>query len=85
MTSASSRTPQPSLPLQILYINLIGDVLPALGLGLGKGYSAVMQVPPRDPQEPFLTSHHWLAVMGWSALIAAPILGPSLLPSQNSA
>ncbi len=67
--------PLPLLPLQILYLNAINDVFPALALGLGKEGEDVMQRPPRDPQEPILTRKHWIAVWGYGALIAASVLG----------
>jgi hypothetical protein len=39
-------TTLPLLPLQILYLNMISDVFPALALGVGKGEHTVMTVPP---------------------------------------
>jgi hypothetical protein len=38
--------PLPILPLQILYLNMIGDVFPALALGVGPGDPANMKRPP---------------------------------------
>lgn len=67
--------PLPLLPLQILYLNMINDVFPALALGVGRGSSGTMDVPPRDPQEPVLTRGGWLAIGGYGALIAAVVLG----------
>jgi Ca2+-transporting ATPase len=64
----------PLFPLQILYLNMIGDVFPALALGLGKGDASKMQRPPRKTDEPILTASHWLAIMGYGALIAASVL-----------
>jgi Ca2+-transporting ATPase len=67
-------TPLPLLPLQILYLNLVGDVFPALALGVGEGDPAVMKRSPRDPSEPILTRCHWFAVGGYSVLICASVL-----------
>jgi Ca2+-transporting ATPase len=67
--------PLPLRPLQILFLNVVTDVFPALALGVGKGDPGVMDRPPRDPGESLLTSHHWLAIGGWSALVAACVLG----------
>ncbi len=67
-------TPLPILPLQILLLNIISDVFPALALGLGEGTDDVMKYPPRDPREPVLTHVHWLAVFGYGLLIAASVL-----------
>jgi magnesium-transporting ATPase (P-type) len=43
--------PLPLLPLQILWINLVTDGLPALCLGLEPTEPGVMNRPPRPPQE----------------------------------
>jgi Ca2+-transporting ATPase len=69
-----SGAPLPLLPLQILYLNMITDVFPALALGVGKGSPDIMQRPPRRPGESILTRRHWLAVGGWGAGIAACVL-----------
>ncbi|MEQ8846667.1 cation-transporting P-type ATPase [Botrimarina sp.] len=66
--------PLPLRPLQILYLNVLTDVFPALALGFGDGSAQVMQEPPRDPGESVLTKRHWLSIGGWSAVIAACVL-----------
>jgi Ca2+-transporting ATPase len=66
--------PLPLLPLQILLLNVISDVFPALALGLGGQGADVMKDPPRDPREPILTRAHWSAVFGYGLLIAVPVL-----------
>ncbi|MFP4045166.1 MAG: cation-translocating P-type ATPase, partial [Rhodosalinus sp.] len=63
--------PLPLLPLQILYINLVLDVFPALALGVGESPEGIMDRKPRDPKEPVLTRGHWIATALWGALIAA--------------
>jgi Ca2+-transporting ATPase len=67
--------PLPIRPLQILFLNLVTDVFPALALGVGEGEPTVMQHPPRDPDEPILTRFHWLSVGSYSLLITAVVLG----------
>ncbi|MFO8033604.1 MAG: cation-transporting P-type ATPase [Candidatus Bipolaricaulota bacterium] len=67
--------PLPILPLQILFLNLVTDVFPALALAGGEGDPGVMKRPPRDPSEPILTRGHWLAVGGYGMLITAAVLG----------
>jgi Ca2+-transporting ATPase len=66
--------PLPILPLQILFLNLITDVFPALALGVSEGHRDIMRQPPRDPAEPFLTAAHWLRIVGFSLLLTVPVL-----------
>jgi len=68
-------TPLPLLPLQILYINAINDVFPALALGLGEGNEVMMQHPPRKGDEAVLTQDHWVAIGLYGLLIAGASLG----------
>ncbi|MGB3199847.1 MAG: cation-transporting P-type ATPase [Nodosilinea sp.] len=67
--------PLPLLPLQILYINAVNDVFPALALGLGEGDTTMMQRPPRQGNEAVLTQDHWIAIGLYGLLIAATTLG----------
>lgn len=43
--------PFPLLPIQILWINLVTDGLPAIALGIEPTEQTLMMVPPRPPQE----------------------------------
>jgi len=70
-----SSLPIPLLPLQILYLNVITDVFPALALGMGKGDPDVMRRDPRPADESVLTLSHWRAVGGWALLLALCVLG----------
>jgi P-type Ca2+ transporter type 2C len=66
--------PIPLLPLQILYLNVLTDVFPALALGMGKGEADIMRHQPRPRGEPVLARRHWRAVGGWAVLIGACVL-----------
>jgi Ca2+-transporting ATPase len=67
--------PLPILPLQILFLNVVTDVFPALALAAGEGAPGIMERPPRDSKEPIMTRSHWLAVMGYGTLITFSVLG----------
>jgi len=66
--------PLPILPLQILFLNLVTDVFPALALGVGEGDPEIMNRKPRDPKEPLLTDRQWFAVFGYGMLITLVVL-----------
>ena len=67
--------PLPIRPLQILFLNLVTDVFPALALGVGEGDPRIMQQPPRDPREPVLTRRHWMTIIGYGTMITTAVLG----------
>ena len=56
------------LPLQILFLNMVTDVFPALALGLGKGDKNVMKKPPIDAKKPIVDKKDWIKI-GIYALI----------------
>jgi Ca2+-transporting ATPase len=67
--------PLPIRPLQILFLNLVTDVFPALALGVGEGDPHIMQRDPRDPDEPIMTRYHWMLMGGYGMVITASVLG----------
>ncbi len=71
--------PLPLLPLQILYLNILNDVFPALALGLGGGAGGEMRSPPRDPSEAILTRRGWSQIAGYGVLIAVTVVGVFLV------
>lgn len=62
-------------PLQILYINLVTDVLPALALGVTEGSDHVMKQSPRNSSEPIINKTQWKSLIVYSLVIAASGLG----------
>ncbi len=67
--------PLPILPLQILFLNLVTDVFPALALGVGEGDPGVMERPPRPHREPLLASRHWTVVAVHALTMMLAVLG----------
>jgi Ca2+-transporting ATPase len=72
--AALADAPLPILPLQILFLNLVTDVFPALALGVGEGDDTVMERPPRPPGESFLTRRLWGWIAGYALVLAAAVL-----------
>jgi len=70
-------------PLQILFINLITDVLPALALGVIEGSPNIMQKRPRNMNEPIIDRKRWTAIFFYSVVIGATSLGAVFL-SHNT-
>ncbi len=67
--------PLPLGPLQILWLNMVTDIFPALALALEPSAPDMMRRGPRDPKESLLTPR-FLALIAWQGLLLA---GVSLL------
>jgi Ca2+-transporting ATPase len=67
--------PLPLLPLQLLWINLVTDGMPALALVMDPAEGDVLARPPRRPDEPMLGRSEWLNVVWTGLLQAATTLG----------
>lgn len=74
-TAAFSNFTIPLLPLQILFLNLVTDVFPALALGMSKGDAYLMKRPPRGLGEPIITEKNWFAILIYALIITASIMG----------
>ncbi|MFW5735364.1 MAG: cation-translocating P-type ATPase, partial [Oceanidesulfovibrio sp.] len=69
-----AQAPLPLLPLQILYLNMIHDIFPALALGMGESGDPSIIKKPRGSNEPILRRDHWIEVFIYGLLIAAAVL-----------
>lgn len=65
----------PILPLQLLFLNLLSDVFPALALGIGEGTPNVMKMPPKDPKEPIISRKNWMQIIIYGVIIAISVSG----------
>jgi Ca2+-transporting ATPase len=65
----------PLEPIQLLWINLVTDSFPALALGMEKGDPEIMNLPPRNPNEPILDKDTIRALIVQSIAICAATLG----------
>ena len=62
----------PLLPLQILWMNLVTDVFPALALALEPAAPDIMNQPPRSARTTLL-SRPFLILIGWQAMLLAAL------------
>ncbi len=62
--------PLPLLPVQILWINLVTDGLPALALAVDPKDPDLMRRPPRAPTERFLTKERFLLMLSQGTFLA---------------
>ncbi|HEV8513374.1 MAG TPA: cation-transporting P-type ATPase [Cyclobacteriaceae bacterium] len=62
-------------PLQILFINIITDVLPALALGVTEGSDDIMTRKPRNSREPIIDNTHWRVLIVYSIVISVTSIG----------
>jgi Ca2+-transporting ATPase len=66
--------PLPLLPLQILWVNLVTDVFPALALALEPAAPGLMSLPPRSPRAPLLSRSFFFLIVWQGAMLAAIVL-----------
>jgi Ca2+-transporting ATPase len=64
--------PLPLAPLQILWLNIITDVFPALALALEPSAPHIMQKPPRDPKEELLNIR-FAGLIAWQGILLAAV------------
>ena len=62
--------PIPLLPIQILWVNLVTDGLPALALGVDPVDPDIMKKPPRPTNEPVITARRAWLMLAQGAFIA---------------
>ncbi len=61
-------------PLQILFLNMVTDVFPALALGLGEGDKNVMKNPPRSPKKDMITNKNWIGIGIYAFVITISVI-----------
>jgi Ca2+-transporting ATPase len=66
--------PLPLTAIQILWINLVTDGLPALALVMDPAPADVLDHPPRPPREPILGAREWRRIVAIGLLEASVVL-----------
>jgi Ca2+-transporting ATPase len=72
--ASAINAPLPILPMQILFLNLVTDVFPALALGVGESGPYIMEHPPRPKTESLLTRRHWARLVGYGFVMSVAVL-----------
>jgi Ca2+-transporting ATPase len=65
---------EPLTPMQLLWLNLISDPLPALMLALEEPEADVLQQPPHDPRAPILSPRDFRHILREGAVMGATTL-----------
>lgn len=73
----------PFTALQLLFINLANDSLPAIALGLEPSDIAVMDEKPRDPKEPLFTKKNYKTIFFRGSIIAGATVVAQYLGGKN--
>lgn len=73
--ASAAGAPLPILPLQLLFLNFVTDIFPALALGVGRGEPGTMQRPPRPGDEDILGRRQWMDIGVFGSFITVATLG----------
>lgn len=72
----------PFLPVQLLWVNVITDGLPALALGVDRPVEDPLLRPPRTPREGLLGARMQARLAGRGGAVAAAVLGTGLIADR---
>lgn len=74
----------PLLPIQLLFINLVGDSLPSLALSVDHAAKDIMERPPVKPHQGIFTRAFTTRVVLQSLIIGATSLGAYMIGMEHS-
>ena len=76
--------PVPFAPVQLLFINLLTDSLPAIAIGMEPVDDSLLDEKPRDPSQGILTKSFLFRIIGQGFLIAIAVMTAYYLGYNNS-
>lgn len=71
-------------PIQILYVNLVTDTVPALGLGVENAESDIMELKPRNPKKSLFSEGVGFNIIYQSIFLCTLVLSSYLIAFNNS-
>jgi Ca2+-transporting ATPase len=74
-TATAAGLGQPLNAMQLLWINLVSDIFPGLGLALEPPEPDVLSQPPRDPNEPIIQSKDFKRITFEAAALTGGAMG----------
>ena len=74
----------PLLPIQLLFINLVGDSLPSLALSVDHADKDIMRRKPIDPNQGIFTKHFTARVIIQSLIIGLSTLAAYMIGNKTS-
>ncbi|HUE75279.1 MAG TPA: cation transporting ATPase C-terminal domain-containing protein, partial [Chloroflexota bacterium] len=75
LAAVAAGLPAPLTPLQLLWLNLVTDIAPAVGLAMESRDRSLLQRPPNAPGEPIVNAPLRRQLLAESGVIAAASLG----------
>lgn len=81
--SAVTGLREPLTPLQLLWLNLVTDVFPAIALGLEPPEEGVLRRPPLDPRQAILRPEDFVRLLREASIMTAASLAVYAMAGRN--
>ena len=76
--------PAPLLPIQLLWLNLVTDGLPAMALGMEPPERELMEEPPRSPDEGIFSQGLLRKILGQGLVVGGGAMAAFIITLHNS-
>jgi Ca2+-transporting ATPase len=84
LVAAAAGRAHPLSPIQLLWVNLLSDVLPAMALAMEPAAPDLMSRAPRDPEEPVISAAEFGSLARDGSIIAASAFAAQAFASRLS-